>query len=210
MLHITPNTAFQSAKVKTETTTYTIKTVSGAEHRKQFVASSREFIGQCCRLTENDNLIFVYDKEELVGIASYKLARTVDKNNEECTDFPAMDIREKRKKLELIAKKKAEAPPVFLDSENNHILRYILLKNVHRKTKVLGKCLLQCVQKSCSGSENWSFLSFWSEIFGQKIDFSKLPNKTRPEGEPERHSILKIDFLADNFTPKTSKMTKLR
>ena len=181
MLQITPNTAFQSAKVKTEKTTYTIKTVSGAEHRKQFVASSREFIGQCCRLTENDNLIFVYDKEELVGIASYKLARTVDKNNEECTDFPAMDIREKRKKLELIAKKKAEAPPVFLDSETNHILRYILLKNVHRKTKLLGKCLLQCVRKFVIGSEIWSFFGFLERNFRPKTflkqkQFSKLPH----------------------------------
>ena len=51
------------------------------------------------------------------------------------------------------------------------------------------------------------FRGFWSEIFGQKVDLSKLPNETSPKGEPE---MLKIDSLAKNFTPKTTKMTKLR
>ena len=40
------------------------------------------------------------------------------------------------------------------------------------------------------------------------VDFSKLPHKTSPSGEPKRVSILKNRFLAQNFDPKTSKMTK--
>ena len=50
------------------------------------------------------------------------------------------------------------------------------------------------------------FGHFWSEIFGQKLDFSKLPNKTSPNVELERQCG-KIDFLAENITPKNSKMT---
>ena len=64
---------YQTAKISFQKSSYTLKCVpNDSDHRKTFVASSREFIGQCCRLTETDKLIFLYNSEEIViGIASY-------------------------------------------------------------------------------------------------------------------------------------------
>ena len=80
------------------------------------------------------------------------------------------------------------------------------IRNKRRPTNVKSRSPnLQCVQKFCFGSEIWPFLGFFSEILGQKIDFSKLPYKTGPKGEPERRvgkyieSICQIVTLLEKF-----------
>ena len=121
-----PNTAYKTAKIKFENSTYLIKSVpNDSENRKIFVASSREFIGQCCRLTETDRIILVKNNaDEIIGVASYKLARTKESET---------DVKKSEQTL-------------FLNSEKYHILRYILLKNCYRKTKKLGKNLLKFIE----------------------------------------------------------------
>ena len=68
---------------------------------------------------------------------------------------------------------------------------------------------VQWVQQFVSGFEIWSFLRFLECNFRQKNRFFKIALSARLSGSFYR-AILKNRVLAENFTPKTSKMTKLR